>query len=157
MTSLARPAAFVALLFAALLAGCNSTRDLSGFVVEIESVDNVELSSGTAAVTVTLRYRNETLVPVGITASEHRLFLNGELIGEGETVRPIGTRANSSNTGSLVFELKTAEALNRLRAAIASGRANYEIQSVLRVLSGSQKLVSKTNNTGTLELGNISF
>jgi len=155
MTPFARPAALIALALAPLLPGCLSSNKLVGFVAEVVSVDSVTWSGDTATITTTLRYINETLVPVGITSSEHELFVDGQLVAKGETERPVGTRAGGSNTGPMVFQVTTPAAATHLRSALARGRANYELNSLLHILSGREKLVSETHHTGSLDLSGV--
>ena len=146
------------LLALALLStgGCLSTAKLRGLAVQLVDVRAAEAAAGQPQLVLSIRYINENLVPIAASGSEHRLTLDGVLVGRAESDRPIGLPQQGAEIQEITMTVNPA-AVPRLRAMQASGAASYQLESVIIVDTGEDELESKTIGTGSVSLANLSL
>jgi len=133
-------------LFALLLSGCLSAGKLGGVLVHVTAV----APSSSKELYATLSFTNENVVSIGVTKAKYTLMLNGTTVARCETEKAVGLPQLNKVTQTIPFVI-TNPALLRTQAE-GSGHANYTLKSVLEIMSGEDKLVIDSVESGTLNL-----
>jgi LEA14-like dessication related protein len=145
MPRILRPlAAFILGLL--LLAGCSSGFKLGGLTVGIVDVKPAP-AAGSAL--ITLHFVNENVVPIGITRSSYKLYLNGNYAGKCVTEDAVGLKQTGEGRQTFTFKLDNPE---KLRQLAAQGRASYRLESQLVVISGEERIDVNTKGEGLVDL-----
>ncbi len=126
---------------ALLLAGCNSA---GASAVESITVRLIEVKPGPPA-TMTVTYVNASVLPIGVSSTTHKLFLNGRLVAEVVSDRAIGLPA--AGTANQEIPLTLTGSLDGL-----SGPTPYRLETTVIVLAGEDRLRSRTRAEGTVNL-----
>lgn len=139
-------------LFGSLLlwaSGCSSASDrLKGL-----SADLSEVKISPTGVTISVRYINETVVPIALSGSRHELQLNGTSIGDVRSDKPVGVQKLSSVTQEI--PLTDPKAAERVRQLGGSGQVRYRLQSTLQILAGDDKLTAPSKAEGLVEVRTV--
>lgn len=130
-----------AALLALVLSGCNSAGTSA---VESITVRVVEVRPGDP-LGVTVTYINASVLPIAVSQTEHKLYLNGRLVGEGVSSRPVGLPAAGTSTQELA--LKPSGSLEGL-----SGSTPYRLETTVTVLAGEERLRTRTRSEGVVNL-----
>lgn len=120
---------FLVTLFAALASGCSSNSVMVGLKVELTSI--VHPSAG--APQVSWRVVNPNVVSYLVAQANHRIFLNGVLVGtinDREAVA-VPAQSNANRVSPLVSGGPAAE--RTLAAAATAGSAAYRLESVVTI------------------------
>lgn len=159
MTSSPRPLlATFALLLLTFWTGCgSSSRELAGLAVAVDGIRSFGVRDGRTELVLTVRYHNETVLPVGIQSMEMKLELNGINVGKAVSKRPLGTQALSSNTQDITFTFDNDALVAQLREALTRGSVNYHLEAQLFVLSGSDELFARPKATGSIDVSGLTL
>ena len=141
----ARLTVLIAGLF--ILGGCATDLKISGISVSVMEVRPSTGSSFTDGATVTLRYMNESVVPIAVSESTHRLYLNGTYVGKTTTKDAVGLPRFNIATQTVTLEVENPQALEQLKG---SNSLSYEVQTVLRVEAGDKFDNVKIKGSGQL-------
>ena len=136
-----------------VLAACATAR-LGGFKMDV-----VEFKSDPAApeekrAAVVLAFNNDNVMPVAISSSEHKLYLNGTYVGRARTREALGSPQLSSVTQTLPLVLENAAFVRQLLAGGARS-AQYRLDSKLVIQSDEEHLTIKTDSSGTVGLDGL--
>jgi LEA14-like dessication related protein len=123
------------------MTGCSSA---GASAVESISVRLIDLKPGNPA-TMTVAYINASVLPIGVSSTTHKLYLNGRLVGEVESERAIGLPA--AGTANQDLPLTLTGSLDGL-----SGPTPYRLETTVIVLAGEDRLRSRTRAEGTVNL-----
>ena len=144
------------ILISALTTGCDSIpKDLAGLEVDIIGVRSFNTTPSGHELVVTARCRNETVRPIGIREVRIDLVINGIALGKASSNKPIATQALSTNTGDITFQLDDASLAERLATNFDRGSVNYEIRTQLEIVSGGQRLRSKSSSSGAIDVSHL--
>ena len=145
------------LLIATIFTGCdNIPKDLAGLEVDVVGVREFKtLPDGTHELVVTVRCRNEKVRPIGIREVRIGLVINGIALGKASSDKPIATQALSTNTGDVTFQIDETALGELLATEFDRGSVNWELRSELLIVSGGQKLRSKSSSSGVIDVSNL--
>jgi hypothetical protein len=104
----------------------------------------VELKPGNPAV-LTLSFINASVLPIAVSSANHKLYLNGRLVGEIEEAPAVGLPAAGTANQELTMTL--TESLAGL-----SGSTPYRLDTTITVLAGEDRLRSRTRAEGVVTL-----
>jgi LEA14-like dessication related protein len=102
----------LALVVSALfLGGCASAGKLGGISVTVAGIQSAQPSLFETQAVVTLRYLNENVVPIGLSGSRHKLYLNGTLVGQAVSNKAVGLPqlAAATETVTVIFQQRVRD------------------------------------------------
>lgn len=144
----------LALACCAFVGACNSFQ-LSGVTVSLVDVKPASSTLLESNAVLTLRYTSENVMPIGLSGSSHKVYLNGTYVGKAVSKEPLGLAALSSATQDVTVRFENLSLLQQLVAMRERQTASYKIESVLYVTSGEEKLDIKTANSGSVDLRSL--
>lgn len=134
------------LVMAGMFTGCSS-----GGVSALESISATLVDVRTDAAgpagaqgIMTVRYDNQSILPIGLSTVEHRLYLNGQLAGKATSERPIALPSSSAVNQEIPFSLEST--------LPSAGQVQYRLETVLTVMAGTQRLRSRSQSEGAVQL-----
>ncbi|MFI5356384.1 MAG: hypothetical protein ACHQ4G_03515 [Opitutales bacterium] len=138
------------LCFAGLiLAGCQSYLKTGDIVATVDGLRPVALAEGRAI--VTLRFVNDSVVPMSFTESTHQLYLNGVLAASFENKHPVGLAPQTATTREFPIQLVNPAVLQQL-VAHGPARTAFRLESQMLVQDGDSKSHFKSQSEGTVAL-----
>jgi LEA14-like dessication related protein len=140
------------------VAGCSSNFRLSGFSVTVIDIRPINATLLETQASMTLRYTNENVIPVAISGSSHKLYLNGSYVGKAVSKEPVGLPSLNTVTQTVTVYLENLSLIQRLQA-MAQGNnqvISYRLESQLYVEAGEDHDTTKTSSTGQLDLSAFS-
>ena len=135
-----------------LLAGCGSGFKLTGVTVSLVDIKPAASTVFESSAVVTLRYANDNVIPIGLSGSSHKIYLNGSYVGKALSQQPVGLAALATTTQDVTVRFENLALMRPLLALRERQTASYKIDSVLYVTSGEEKLNIKTSSSGSLDL-----
>lgn len=138
---LLRIAPFLSLLAVLVCAGCShpGTSAIESITVRVSEVTRNE--AGGASMKVT--YINASVLPIAVSETRHKLYLNGTLVGEVENGRPIGLQAAGAADQDIPLTLTAT-------LPPAGSTAAYRLETTLIVMAGEERLTARPRAEGTL-------
>lgn len=128
------------------LTGCSSAGDrLKGLGANLADIK----VSDTGA-SITIQYVNETLVPIALSGSDHKLSVNGTSLGEIRSTTPVGVQKLSAVTQSIA--VTDTRIVARLRELPTDTPLRYRLESTLRILAGDEKLTAPSKTEGSVQV-----
>lgn len=143
------------LALVALVAGCGNGFKLTGVTVSLVDFKPAASALLESSAVLTLRYSNENVIPIGVSGSTHKIYLNGTYIGKAMSQDPVGLAALSSTTQDVTVRFENLALVQQLVGLRDRQAAAYKVDSVLFVTSGEEKLDIKTSNTGSVDLRSL--
>lgn len=146
----------VAWMFAGLIAllgtGCRSGYNLGGITVNLVNFMPASAALLESSGVMTLRYTNENTIPIGLSGSTHKVYLNGTYVGKSVSKQALGLAALSTVTQDVTVNFENLALVRQLVAMREQQTASYKVDSVLFLTSGEEDLSIKTNSTGSVDL-----
>jgi LEA14-like dessication related protein len=102
--------------------------------------------------TLTLRFTNESIAPLGYSGSSHKLYLNGKYVGKGVSDRPFGIPPLDTVTQDVVLNLENVALVRQLMAVRESQTASYRLESVIFQTVYEENYQIKLQAEGSLDL-----
>lgn len=133
------------------LAGCSADFKLSGILVNIVALKQVNVTGKEAQITLALQYTNENVVPLAATTT-HKLYLNGTFVGRSVNPPPLGLPQLGTVTQDTTFQLENLSLFNQLKAMAEKQTASYKLETRIKVQSGEDENELKTVGQGSLDL-----
>jgi LEA14-like dessication related protein len=133
------------------VAGCSSFK-LTGVTVSLVDIKPAEATALESSAVLTLRYSNENVIPIGLSGSSHKIYLNGSYVGKALSKDPVGLAALTSTTQDVTVRFENLALMRQFVAMRERQTAAYKIESVLYVTSGEEELNIKTSNSGSVDL-----
>jgi len=143
------------LAFSLFLTGCGSGGKLGGVSVTVMGLRSAQPGLQESQAVLTVRYVNENVVPVGLSSTRHKLYLNGTYVGQAVSSEAVGLPQLSTVTKDVTVALNNASMIGLLRGMAANPQAGYKLESVLYVIAGEEKLEIKTQNSGAIDLSGL--
>lgn len=140
------------LVLAFALGGCATARHLGGVTVSLVEFRPSEASLLENKAELTVRYTNETISPLGFSSSRHKLFLNGEHVGQVVSDRPFGVPPVSSVTHDVTLDIENVAQVRQLLAGGPSQTVSYRLESELFQTVYEEKYEIKTRAEGVIDL-----
>lgn len=140
------PAALVVALGLAL-AGCSTLYQKAGVDILLTGVTVGEDNTAT----LTLHLRNENIVPLGVTWTEHKVTLNGTSYGKAKGEKPFALKESGEADHEVKLRLGSAAEAARLKAALATGGLDYRLESRLICELTDETLILTTEASGRVE------
>lgn len=125
----------------AFLAACSHSGTSAIESISVRLTEVKRASDGAAQVSIT--YINSSVLPIGVSETRHKIYLNGSLVGEIESERAIGLPAAGTVTQELPFTPTAG-------FAGVSGDANYRLETTLIVLAGEERLTARPRHEGVV-------
>lgn len=136
-----------AALFTLFAAGCSSNTVMVGLNTELTGI----VRAGDGPTQVSWRVVNPNIVSYLVAEADHRIYLDGTLVGSTKDREPLALPAQSKvdRTSTLVPAGATAE--RTLTAALKAGSATYRLESTVTIrLYGEAKEKSTLTTSGTV-------
>jgi LEA14-like dessication related protein len=140
------PLAVVAVLGLAL-AGCSTSYQKAGVTIRMTGVT---VGADNTA-TLVLHLRNENIVPLGVTSTEHKVTFNGASYGKAVGEKPFALKEYGEADHEVKLPLGSAAEAARLKAALASGGLDYRLESRLICELTDETLILTTETSGRVE------
>ena len=140
------PVALVAALGLAL-AGCSTYYQKAGVDILLTGVTVGEDNTAT----LTLHLRNENIVPLGVTWTEHKVLFNGTSYGTARGEKPFALKESGEADHEVLLRLGSAAEAQRLKAALAAGGLDYRLESRLVCELSDETLILTTTASGRVE------
>jgi LEA14-like dessication related protein len=144
----------LALLCGLFVTGCMTTPkvgEITVTIVEFTSSSNL-LSQPRAS--LTLRFINENLIPVALSASKHKLYFNGTFVGEIENTKAVGLAPSSAKTHDVAIFFQNL-ALVRQLASKPNPVVSYRLVNVMEYRNSDEKNYLKSETNSTIDLSSL--
>ena len=92
------------------------------------------------------------MIPIGLSGSSHKIYLNGSYVGKALSKDPVGLAALTRTTQDVTVRFENLALMRQFVAMRERQTAAYKIESVLYVTSGEEELNIKTSNSGSVDL-----
>ena len=133
------------------LAGCTSTQK-AGIVVSLVKVEATETGLVDRKVVLQLRLQNENLMPVALSGTKHKVYLNGIYYGEAVGTKPVALMERGNASCEVTLTLADAAAAARLREVLQGGAVSYRLESRMECEAGEDELNLVSNDSGQINL-----
>lgn len=147
-------------LFVAVIAlagsGCASKYSLGGITVNLVNFQPSGAALLESSGVMTLRYTNENTIPIGLSGSTHKVYLNGSYVGKAVSKQALGLTALSTVTQDVTVNFENLALVKQLASMREQQSASYKVQSTLYLTSGEENLSIKTESTGSVDLRALS-
>ena len=151
-----RPARlFLVVALGVSLAGCNSGYKPGGVTVTVVDVRAAEATALETSATVTLRFTNENVIPLGFDGGVFKLYLNGSYVGKAVSNQPIGLAPMNTATQDVIFRLENFALVRPLLVARDRQVVSYKLETVLKQTINEDKLDLKTSSAGSIDLAAV--
>src|ERR1041384_4320791 len=111
-----RPGLVLLALASLLFAGCASYAFKGGIGVSLVDFHPTDASLLESRGTLTVRYTNETISPLGYSGSTHKLYLNGSYVGKAVSNTPFGIPPLNSVTQDVPVQFENLALVRQLLA-----------------------------------------
>jgi LEA14-like dessication related protein len=148
-------AALVAVGSALLLAGCATVSREGRVAVSLVSVRPVQSSLFETTAELTLRITNETVRPLSLAGSTHRLYLNGTYVGRAVTNEKLRIPHLGTSTQVLNAHLENLVLMRKAQELGNVAAVDYRIDSRLLAAEEEGGGVITTTSTGQLDLSGL--
>jgi len=127
------------------LAGCLSSPEVNSVYIHIKQV-----ARGVASdeIKLSVEYINENVIPIAVERTEHKVWINGKLLGTARSNKPVGLAPTSRLADSVILVIEDKAFLQSL---INTAGASYKIETRLFILSGEDKVKGKADGSGTID------
>ena len=147
----------IGLLFFATLAlfltGCSSGPNLNGAMsvsfVDFKPTESSQLESRG---TLTLRFTNESVSPLGYSGSSHKLYLNGKYVGQAVSNQPFGLPPLSSTTQEVILNVENRPLARQIVLDQNANTASYRVESTFFQTVFEDNIKIRVVSEGTLDL-----
>ena len=102
--------------------------------------------------TLTLRFTNESISPLGYSGSSHKLYLNGKYIGQAVSNEPFGLPALHSTTQQMILNVENRPLAREIVFDQNADTASYRVESTFFQTVFEDKLKIRVASEGTLDL-----
>lgn len=106
--------------------------------------------------TLTLRFTNESIAPLGYSGSTHKLYLNGKYVGKGVSDQPFGIPPLNTVTQDVTINLENMALVRQLMSMRDSQTASYRLESVFFQTVYEDDYRIKVESNGSLDLSGLS-
>jgi LEA14-like dessication related protein len=134
------------------LAGCATDLRISGVSITVTDLRPLNATVFETQAALTLRYINESVVPIAVSGSTHKLYLNDSYIGKAVSKDAVGLPSLNTATQTVTLFIENLSLVRKLQELDRNSTISYRIESVLLVEAGEAYDNVKVRSTGTLDL-----
>lgn len=138
-------------LAGAFLAGCTTPDRGEGLNQRLVAITLPDLPRDATTGEITVEVSNSTVIPYVIGTSAHKVFLEGKLIGEAKTDVAWGVQQQNRSQHKASLTLNAGVGADEVRALLATGKANYRLESRLVSRLGEDETVFKIQSAGVVD------
>ncbi len=121
---------FIPFLFALLcFNGCATPSPLSDLTISVLEIKPATAAAAETKANLTLRFVNANEVSAAISASTHKLYLNGTYVGKASTHEPIPLTRLQSKDQTFPLSFENVGAVEKVLAAANTDSVNYRLDS----------------------------
>lgn len=137
-----------------LLGGCNTDLHLSGISVAVTDFRPISATLLETQAALTLRFTNENVVPIAISGSTHKLYLNGTYVGKSVSKDAVGLPSLNTATQTVTVFLENLAMIQKAQSYAQGANTvfSYKLESVLFVEAGEARDSVKVVSSGQLDL-----
>lgn len=130
------------------LAGCLSSTEVNSVYIHIKQV-----ARGVASdeIKLSVEYINENVIPIAVERTEHKVWINGKLLGTARSNKPVGLAPTSRLADSVILVINDKALLQSLISSAGAAGATYKIETRLFILSGEDKVKGSADGSGTID------
>lgn len=151
-----RPGLLFIALLALVLAGCSGAGLRDGLTVSLVDFRPTEASLLESRGTLTLRFTNETIAPLGYSGSSHKLYLNGKYVGRAVSDKPFGVPPLNTVTRDVSVQFENLALVRQLVDVRASQAISYRLESVVFQTVYEDDYEIKLKSEGSLDIRSLS-
>lgn len=134
------------------VAGCSHRGHPGGITVSLVDFRPTEASLLESRGTLTLRYTNENISPLGFSGSTHKVYLNGSYVGKVVSDQPFAIPPLNTTMQDVTVHFENLALIRQLVAVRDAQTVAYRIESVLFQTIYEDKYEIKTVAQGALDL-----
>ena len=151
-----RPGFLLLTLVCVLLAGCTGGSAFRGGLgVSLVDFRPTEASLLESRGTLTLRYTNETIAPLGYSGSSHKLYLNGSYVGKAVSNQPFGIPPLNTVTQDVSIQFENLALIRQLVSVRETQMVAYRLESVVYQTMDEDRFEIKVHAEGSLDLKSL--
>jgi len=154
--TLFRPAVLLLAVFSLILVGCSGPGLRGGLSVSLVDFRPTDAALLESRGTLTLRFTNETIAPLGYSGSTHKLYLNNQYIGKAVSDRPFGVPPLNTVTQDVTVNFENLALVRQLLAVRDTRSVAYRLESVVFQTVYEDSYSIKLRSEGSLDLSNLS-
>jgi hypothetical protein len=102
-----------------------------------------------------LRYTNETIEPLALAGSAHRLYLNGSYVGLAVSNESMSIPQLGTATQTVTIHLENLALVRKLRQLPSDRMIKYRLESTLHRAEGKGLDAFRVVSTGELDLSSL--
>jgi len=149
------PGVLILALFSLIVAGCSGPGLRNGTSVSLVDFHPTDASLLESRGTLTLRFTNETISPLGYSGSTHKLYLNGSYVGKAVNDHPFGIPPLNTVTQDVTVQFENLALVRQLLAVRDSQKVAYRMDSVLFQTVYEDNYTIKLHSEGSLDLSGL--
>lgn len=147
-----RPGLLILAASVLLFSGCSGPDFRGSMSVSLVDFRPTEAALLESRGTLTLRFTNESIAPLGYSGSSHKLYLNGKYVGKGVSDQPFGIPPLNTVTQDVTISLENIALVRQLVSVRDSQTASYRLESVFFQTVYEDDYRIKVESTGSLDL-----
>ena len=147
-----RPGILILAVLSLVLAGCSGAALRGGLSVSLVDFRPTEAALLESRGTLTLRFTNETIAPLGYSGSTHKLYLNDRYVGKAVSDRPFGVPPLNTVTQDVTVQLENLALVRQLLSVRDSQSVSYRLESVVFQTVYEDDFQIKLRSEGSLDL-----
>ncbi|HYD82716.1 MAG TPA: LEA type 2 family protein [Opitutus sp.] len=136
-------------------AGCSGVK-LGGVTATLIDFKPTQATLLESTGTLTIRYTNENISPLGFSGSSHKLYLNGSYVGKAVSDQPFGIPPLNTVTQDVTIHFENLSLVRQLLAVRETQTAAYRLESVIFQTVYEEEYEYKTRSEGSLDLRGVS-
>ena len=150
----ARLLSVLALLSSLFVSGCLSPPKVGEITVTIVDFTAPAHALSQPRAVLTLRFINENFIPVALSGSKHKLYLNGTFVGEIVNTEAVGIAPSNIKTHDVTIFFENL-ALVRQLASQANPVVRYRLVNVMEYRENEEKSYLKSETNSTIDLSSL--
>jgi LEA14-like dessication related protein len=151
-----RPRVLILAAVTFLFAACSGPDFRGSMSVSLVDFRPTETALLESRGTLTLRFTNESIAPLGYSGSSHKLYLNGKYVGKGVSDQPFGIPPLNTITQDVTINLENLALVRQLMSMSDSHTASYRLESVFFQTVYEDDYRIKVQSNGSLDLRGLS-
>ncbi len=135
-----------------VLASCATIRDQPALTVELADLRLRDATLWETTGEMIVRIENAEPDPIRLAGGAHRIYLNGDYVGQGLTHEAIEVPGLATASQAILVHFRNLALVSRLRPMLESAQFDYEIHSRLYGIVGGRDRRWSVSSSGRLDL-----
>ena len=136
-----------------IASSCHSAGKLGGVLVGLTEYRPTTLDT---QATLSLRFNNENVFPLGISKTTGKLYLNDTYIGHFEIKNAIGVPRLSAVNQTAVLFIENTAYIRQLRSSASATSIAYRLEILLTLDISEERTEIKTKSSGQIDAASLS-